>query len=75
MARWEAQRWLVHPFQGRELVAYSSGTDEEYANERAIGYAEALMAAGFELELVDGDGVHATKGGEKFVICVREMEV
>jgi hypothetical protein len=74
MARWQAEKWKRHGYQGRELTAYSSGPDEDYANARAIEYVEALQKKGYALELIEGDGVHATKGNEQFVVCVAKKE-
>ena len=74
MATWRAERWKAHPYQGEELVAYVSGTSEDYANEAAIRYVEALQAQGFEIALAGAEEVKLSKGTETFVVRVRRLE-
>ena len=74
MARWRAERWKCHPYEGEELIAYVSGESEEYANEWAIKYVETLQEQGFEVELVENGDVRAMKGTETFIVRTRKME-
>lgn len=75
MSRWQAERWKVHVDKDvRELVAYSSGADKEYAEEGALRYAAELEKKGFTLGPGAPGEIKAEKAGEVFVICVRAFE-